>query len=378
MANTIELYKLFGSFLQNGSLYPPFLKEEQKWTPNKKEVLKAFNSADVSSFNIQEGDELYGMDGVLLLEIQKTTISKNAWENRARFAKDGGWENSNDYISETSDYGWETIKERAIHFDGTKASKKEIAEHFETYETGGSVKSRVWTVEQEAKVKALDSDFEEAVKKEGIKRNSKEASDFWREGGFQKRMGEIFGKKMAKGGGVSHPLIEKLKKNKKLARFVDSRGNGKKVFETIVPNKEEKGYYKRYESSQRGSLGVLQNEMLDESDLMAHFNKTKPKLFAGGGGVGLDAETLREIELLKVVEKSESVSENIRKKASELIVKLSSKGITKEEAKEEIKDEKEEWKDAIKTMEMLIELGGKKKDINEWKDAVKTLKMLLN
>jgi len=63
----------------------------------------------------------------------------------------------------------------------------------------------VWTKEQREKVAKLDKEFEEYVKEKGIQRNSYEASLAWREGGFKKRMGEIFGKeygKYAKGGGV--------------------------------------------------------------------------------------------------------------------------------------------------------------------------------
>lgn len=63
----------------------------------------------------------------------------------------------------------------------------------------------VWTKEQREKVAKLDKEFEEYVKEKGIQRNSYEASLAWREGGFKKRMGEIFGKeygKYANGGGV--------------------------------------------------------------------------------------------------------------------------------------------------------------------------------
>lgn len=39
-------------------------------------------------------------------------------------------------------------------------------------------------------------------------------------------------------------------------------------------------------------------------------------------------------------------------------------------------DEKAEWKDAIETLQMLVDAGGSKKDISEWKDAIETLQML--
>jgi hypothetical protein len=52
----------------------------------------------------------------------------------------------------------------------------------------------VWTKKQREQVAKLDDDFEKAVEKAGIERNSKEASNLWRSGGFQKRMRAIFGK----------------------------------------------------------------------------------------------------------------------------------------------------------------------------------------
>jgi hypothetical protein len=72
--------------------------------------------------------------------------------------------------------------------------------------------------------------------------------------------------------------LDKLKSEGKLIRLLDTRGTGKKYFQTIVPNKEEKGYWKRYESASRGSLGILQNELLSEEDVLNHILKTQPKL----------------------------------------------------------------------------------------------------
>lgn len=80
------------------------------------------------------------------------------------------------------------------------------------------------------------------------------------------------------GGGVGNEQLNKLKQEGKLKRYLDVRGNGKKVFETIIPNKNEKGMYKRYESLSRGSLGTLQNEYLSESDVINWLNKTSPKI----------------------------------------------------------------------------------------------------
>ncbi len=40
-------------------------------------------------------------------------------------------------------------------------------------------------------------------------------------------------------------------------------------------------------------------------------------------------------------------------------------------------DEQKEWKDAMETLNMLIEMGGEEKEIAEWKEAVETLNMLM-
>jgi hypothetical protein len=103
--------------------------------------------------------------------------------------------------------------------------------------------------------------------------------------------------------------LEKLKSEGKLKRFYDVRGNGKKSFETIIPNKEDKGYWKRYESASRGSLGILQNELLSEEDVLNLILKTQPKLsedkdkMANGGSVSpyIDGMTEKEIMSATVV-----------------------------------------------------------------------------
>jgi hypothetical protein len=71
--------------------------------------------------------------------------------------------------------------------------------------------------------------------------------------------------------------LNKLKEEGKLKRYVDTRGNGKKVYDTIVPNKSEKGMYKRYESLSQSLIGILQNEYLDEADVLNWLKKTMPK-----------------------------------------------------------------------------------------------------
>lgn len=87
------------------------------------------------------------------------------------------------------------------------------------------------------------------------------------------------------GGGVDEKedVIDKINKNGKLVRYIDARGDGVKVFDTIIPNKEKKGYYKRYESRTKGSLGVLQSEYLDENDVRNWVKKTKPKFVKDSG-----------------------------------------------------------------------------------------------
>jgi hypothetical protein len=83
-------------------------------------------------------------------------------------------------------------------------------------------------------------------------------------------------------------LLNKLKKEGKLKRYFDMRGSGTKYFETIVPNKSEKGYYKRYESLSSTNLGTLQNEYLDEADVLTWLKNTEKKM-ADGGKIGFEA-----------------------------------------------------------------------------------------
>ena len=88
-------------------------------------------------------------------------------------------------------------------------------------------------------------------------------------------------------------LMNKLNEDGKLVRFIDVRGNGKKVFESIIENNGKEKTYKRYESSERGKLGVLQNSNLTESEIKHHLEKTLPK-YEGGGKVSF-AEKSRAI-----------------------------------------------------------------------------------
>jgi hypothetical protein len=89
--------------------------------------------------------------------------------------------------------------------------------------------------------------------------------------------------KLADGGYIENNesalrLLDKLKEEGKLKRYIDTRGTGKKVFETIIPNTRDKNYYMRYESMERYNLGILQNMFLDENDLINWFKITKPIL----------------------------------------------------------------------------------------------------
>jgi hypothetical protein len=98
--------------------------------------------------------------------------------------------------------------------------------------------------------------------------------------------------KLEKGGETENEraskLLNKLKEEGKLKRYLDVRGNGKKVFDIIVPNKSEKGMYKRYESTSQSSLGTLQNEYLDENDVLNWLKKTMPKTEMALGGYMAD------------------------------------------------------------------------------------------
>ena len=128
--------------------------------------------------------------------------------------------------------GWESYKVKQL--DGYRKEKEFVAgqSQMSKYNSEpiaiGYMKEGggVWTKDQEEKVSKLDFEFEEAVKQKGIERNSKQAADFWRSGGFQKRMGEIFGKEYAEGGEISTLTQEELSK-----------------FETILNKYVEKDYF---------------------------------------------------------------------------------------------------------------------------------------
>jgi hypothetical protein len=103
--------------------------------------------------------------------------------------------------------------------------------------------------------------------------------------------------KLEKGGEISvddkvEEYIDKLKNGESIRRYYHVRGTSNpKYFETIMPNKSEKGLYKRYESASKSSLGTLQNEYLTEKEVKNYLKKTiveirkefyKDKMASGG------------------------------------------------------------------------------------------------
>ena len=118
--------------------------------------------------------------------------------------------------------------------------------------------------------------------------------------------------KMADGGEINvddkvEEYIEKLKNGESIRRYYHVRGTSNpKYFETIMPNKSEKGSYKRYESASKGSLGTLQNEYLTEKEVTNYLKKTiveirkefyKDKM-AKGGELTEDQQLKLRLELV--------------------------------------------------------------------------------
>lgn len=94
----------------------------------------------------------------------------------------------------------------------------------------------------------------------------------------------------------ANKLLNQLKEDGKLTRYFDVRGSGTKYFETIIPNKSDKGYYKRYESLSSTNIGTLQNEYLDEDDVLTWLKKSQKSIdaernnkMASGGKIGFEA-----------------------------------------------------------------------------------------
>ena len=58
--------------------------------------------------------------------------------------------------------------------------------------------------------------------------------------------------------------------------------------------------------------------------------------------------------------------------------KADKKEKTEEAPAEKTEEEQQsEWKEAVETLQMLKEIGGKKKEVAEWEEAIETLNMLL-
>jgi hypothetical protein len=151
--------------------------------------------------------------------------------------------------------------------------------------TGGGV----WTKEQRNNVSKLDADFEKAVKEKGIERNSKDAADFWRSGGFQKRMKEIFEKthtenKKATGGGVGEDKLFDVTvfyedTEAKADKFgIKSKQFWRKQYKVNAKNEDDakQETYKQFLSEKANKNKIAKN-------LTAFELKTKK---ATGGGVG--------------------------------------------------------------------------------------------
>jgi hypothetical protein len=99
--------------------------------------------------------------------------------------------------------GFENGKHFSESFDKFVDAKKfYLSKKNKSYELGGGV----WSKEQKLAVEKLDAEFEKAVEKEGINPYSKEASNFWRSGGFQKKMGKIFNREYELGGNIQTDL----------------------------------------------------------------------------------------------------------------------------------------------------------------------------
>jgi hypothetical protein len=154
----------------------------------------------------------------------------------------------------------------AKHF-GTKEDLAKAKEILALHEKEGSLSSENGKKRQELHLKLI---------KKATKEMSKEGIEF-EKGGYMAMGGETEDERALK-------LLNKLKEEGKLKRYLDVRGNGKKVFDTIIPNKSEKGVYKRYESTSQSSIGTLQNEYLDESDVLNWLKKTMPKKEMAKGG----------------------------------------------------------------------------------------------
>jgi predicted transcriptional regulator len=84
----------------------------------------------------------------------------------------------------------------------------------------------------------------------------------------------------AKGGEINESRVnrqlEKLHEKGYLKRYIDTRGTGKKVFETIRKNNDMDNTYSRYESANMHELGIQQNAYMTLEEVKTWINKTMP------------------------------------------------------------------------------------------------------
>lgn len=102
---------------------------------------------------------------------------------------------------------------------------------------------------------------------------------------------------------------------------------------------------------------------------------------------GMDFTLYDIVQLLREETKDFSVSNRVAEDIDNAIYNLTIKYLTEtgkmpevempEEEEVEEQDQVSEWKDAIETLNTLIELGGSKKQIKEWQDAIETLNLLI-
>lgn len=112
--------------------------------------------------------------------------------------------------------------------------------------------------------------------KGGITNNNNMENNKYQKGGDTKTEKEI--NEMANG------LLNKLKEDGKTKRHVTYFGQ--KVFETIKPNKEQKGLYSRYHSADQHSLGIMQNWGLDEKEVLRIYKDSLREKYSGGSMAG--------------------------------------------------------------------------------------------
>lgn len=100
-------------------------------------------------------------------------------------------------------------------------------------------------------------------------------------------------------------LLDELNNNGKLTRYINARG-GRKLFDIIVKNKDNS--FKRYESANKGRLGILQNDGLSETDIIGWLKKTMPNNETISND---NSETNEAIEMLEELAETQTGEEKI-------------------------------------------------------------------